>query len=243
MKRARALGAKGEETRSAILRAALASFRKRGFEATTMRDVAKDAGVALGSAYYYFPSKESLVLAYYEATQIEHERLLATTPRDEHETLQQRLQVLVHGKLDLLRRDRKLLGAIFRTVADPSDRASPFAHETEELRARSAAPFREALEREPFDDEIRRIGATALWALQLGLLLYFIHDDSPKQHKTRALADGAIALVVQLLRAAPMLGPDFLRPLHLLLEGAGLIVPDSPDARAARDLKTASARA
>jgi AcrR family transcriptional regulator len=58
-------GAKSEETRARILNAALASFRVRGFDAATMRDIAEEAGVATGAAYYYFPSKEAIVLDFY----------------------------------------------------------------------------------------------------------------------------------------------------------------------------------
>ena len=53
--------AKAEETRNRILDAALRLFRERGFAQTTMRDVATEAGVATGAAYYYFRSKEELV--------------------------------------------------------------------------------------------------------------------------------------------------------------------------------------
>ena len=35
-----------------------------------MRDIAKAAGLSLGAAYYYFPSKEALVFAYYEQNQV-----------------------------------------------------------------------------------------------------------------------------------------------------------------------------
>src|SRR5258708_26812480 len=59
---------KAEETRDRILAAALELFRTRGFEATTMRDVATEAGVATGAAYYYFRSKHDLVMAFYEQT-------------------------------------------------------------------------------------------------------------------------------------------------------------------------------
>src|SRR5262245_57701400 len=63
---------KSEKTREKILDTALTLFRKQGFDGTTMRDVAKQAGVALGAAYYYFPSKEALVMAYYERIQDDH---------------------------------------------------------------------------------------------------------------------------------------------------------------------------
>ena len=57
--------AKAEETRERILDAALALFRDKGFAQTSMRDIADAAGVATGAAYYYYRSKEDLVLAFY----------------------------------------------------------------------------------------------------------------------------------------------------------------------------------
>ena len=65
---ARRDGPKAEETRNRILDAALRLFRERGFAETTMRDVATEAGVATGAAYYYFRSKEDLVMAFYLRT-------------------------------------------------------------------------------------------------------------------------------------------------------------------------------
>ena len=46
----RALTPKARRTRERILEAALALFADRGYEATTMRDVAREAGASLGLA-------------------------------------------------------------------------------------------------------------------------------------------------------------------------------------------------
>src|SRR5687768_9742979 len=61
----RALTPKARRTRARILEAALALFADRGYEATTMRDVAREAGASLGLAYRYFASKEEFALALY----------------------------------------------------------------------------------------------------------------------------------------------------------------------------------
>ncbi len=61
-----------ENTEALILQAALELFRERGFEVTTMRNIAQAAKVATGAAYYYFPSKEAIVLAYYDQVQRRH---------------------------------------------------------------------------------------------------------------------------------------------------------------------------
>lgn len=68
---------KSEVTRARILDAALDLFRRHGFEETTMRGIAAAAGVSLGSAYYYFQSKEDLVMVFYERA------MDAMTPRME----------------------------------------------------------------------------------------------------------------------------------------------------------------
>src|SRR3954462_12285076 len=67
---------KAEETRERILDAALKLFRERGFDETTMRDIAAAAGVATGAAYYYFRSKEDLVMAFYVRTAEEARELM-----------------------------------------------------------------------------------------------------------------------------------------------------------------------
>src|SRR5262245_21931042 len=56
-----------EETRTArrdqITAAALACFARAGYHATTMADVAAQAGVSTGTPYLYFDSKEALFIA------------------------------------------------------------------------------------------------------------------------------------------------------------------------------------
>jgi AcrR family transcriptional regulator len=52
--------------RDQVLAAALACFARGGYHATTMSDVATEAGVSKGTPYLYFPSKEALFLALYE---------------------------------------------------------------------------------------------------------------------------------------------------------------------------------
>ena len=51
-----------QRTRSALEQAAARLFEQRGFEATTVRDIAAAAGVGERTFFRYFPSKEDLVL-------------------------------------------------------------------------------------------------------------------------------------------------------------------------------------
>ena len=70
--------AKGEQTKALILNSALELLRDLGYEKTTMRAIAKKAGVSLGNAYHYFGSKDHLIQAFYHRTHEEH--LAASLP-------------------------------------------------------------------------------------------------------------------------------------------------------------------
>ncbi len=59
------------ERRAALLAAATACFARKGFQATSMRDICEAAGVSIGGLYCHFRSKEEIVLA------------IAAEPRDE----------------------------------------------------------------------------------------------------------------------------------------------------------------
>lgn len=54
---------KGAQTRRAILDAAIVRFGREGFRATSVADIARDAGVGGTVPYAYFPGKEAIFLA------------------------------------------------------------------------------------------------------------------------------------------------------------------------------------
>jgi AcrR family transcriptional regulator len=225
--------AKGEETRQRILGTALGLFRTRGFDATTMRDVAAEAGQSLGAAYHYFPSKEAIVLAYYDSVQDEHARRVTDTLAEEGE-LRERLTAVFRSKLDILERDRPLMGALLRYTGEPRHPLSFLGAGTRELQLRSMALFHDAIAPERLPDDIRALLPTLLWAMHMGILLYFLYDDSPRQRRTRALTEAAIALFVRALSVArlPVLRP-IRRSVSQLLDEAGLLVDEAEVLRAA----------
>ena len=63
-------------TRSRLLAAARHLFASQGFEATTIRDIAAEADIALGGFYNYFPTKEDVLAALLEGALAEQLELL-----------------------------------------------------------------------------------------------------------------------------------------------------------------------
>jgi AcrR family transcriptional regulator len=202
---------KSEETRLRILNSALELFRERGFDAATMRDIANRAKVATGAAYYYFPSKDAIVLAFYhrsteEMTPRLEEALSGTTD------LRKRLAAILGVKIRYFEPSRRLLTALAAHV-DPAAPLSPFSEQTREIRERDIAIFERAISgssvRVPEDlmGSLPRL----LWLYQMGLILYWIHDSSPSQVKTSALIEKSLRIVVRLLQLSSL---PLMRPLR-----------------------------
>ena len=200
---------KSEQTRARILAAALALFRTQGFEAATMREIARQAGVAVGAAYYYFPSKDAIVLAFYEQAQQE------ISPRIEEilgsgDDLKKRLAGLMTAKLEYFAASRRLLGAL-ASHADPEDTLSPFGEASRLVRERDTAFFARALDgsRARVPEDLAGHLPGLLWMYQMGVILFWIYDKSPRQAKTQALLEKSLEIVVALIRLAglPLMKP------------------------------------
>lgn len=189
---------KGERTRERILHVALEAFRDGGFDGTTMRDIAADSGLSVGAAYHYFPNKEAIVVAYYEEVQREH----AARVRAQLAGLEgaDRVARALTLKLDIVSADRALLGALLRYAGTPGHPLSFVGAATRDIRRRSVATFREALEPLGLPGPVGRLAPSLLWALHMALLLHFIHDDSPGQRNSRRLAEGGASLFVRAMR-------------------------------------------
>ena len=66
--------AQGAAARSRLYTIALRLISERGYDATTLRDIAKEAGVSVGLLYRYFPSKQAVVIALYDELSADYAR-------------------------------------------------------------------------------------------------------------------------------------------------------------------------
>jgi AcrR family transcriptional regulator len=105
---------KGEQTRRAILDAAIARFGRDGYRATSVTDIARDAGVSGTAAYAYFPSKEALFLAAVDedAAGVIHEGLSSVLGRPGKPDWRQTLLVTLVGAVEHHPLARRLLAGL-----------------------------------------------------------------------------------------------------------------------------------
>ncbi|HEX4442071.1 MAG TPA: TetR family transcriptional regulator [Galbitalea sp.] len=208
---------KSENTRAKITETAIESFRERGYDQTTIRLIAEEAGISVGNAYYYFPTKNHLVQELYLRVQADHlarveAGFAATTD------LAKRLEIaLLHG-LDALEPYHDSAPGFLAAAISPTSAVSPFGADAAEPRAMAIRVFGEVVRgsTNTIPAELKRELPELLWLAYMGLTLFWVYDNSPGQAKSRALAKGGSKLFGTVLPLARL--PFARGPLSQLLD-------------------------
>jgi AcrR family transcriptional regulator len=218
---------RGEQTRQVILDTALRLFQERGYADTTMRAIAKEAGVAVGNAYYYFDSKEHLIQGFYDRSQAEvRARADEVMARDTE--FAARLRGVLHAGIDVNSPYHAFAATFFKSAAEPTSPLSPFSRESSPARDAAIATFRDAVDGSSakLDPELRKELPELLWLAYMGVVLFWVHDQSPDQRRTRRLIDGVVPLIDRLVSLSRL---RVLRPaLRQVLALIDSVRSDSP---------------
>jgi AcrR family transcriptional regulator len=198
---------KGEQTRATIAAAAQELFLERGYDKTTMRAVAQRAGVSLGNAYYYYSSKEHLVQALYDTVQRDH-AAAAAGALDAQTSFAGRLKAALDAWVDVAEPLHEFAGPFFKVAAEPTSPLSPFSSESRGARATSIALYRKVVDGSDLKApaSIRAELPELLWLAQMGVVLFWVHDSSPGQSRTRALVASVVPLIDKLVRLTRLPG-------------------------------------
>lgn len=191
---------KAVQTRSGIVDAAMRLFRAGGYDATTMRAIADEAGVSLGSAYYYFSGKEELVQAFYDQIQVEH--AAAAEVVLDQPAFADRLRGVLESFVDVADPFHDFGAQFFRNAADPTSPLSPFSPESAPARQASTELFRRAVEGSDLKlaPTLREELPELLWLLHMGIVLFWVYDASEGQRRTRTLIAGIVPIIDKSIR-------------------------------------------
>jgi AcrR family transcriptional regulator len=169
---------KGEQTRQAILAAAIDRFGRDGYRSTSVADIARDAGVGGTVAYAYFSSKEALFLAAIDedAAGAIHEVLINVVGSRSHEDWQQAILVHMIGALDHHPLARRLLAGLEPEVTDRVLEMPALAELRKVMAARLAEDQLSGLVRSDIDPHVM---ANGIVAITLSLLMSVVQLGTP----------------------------------------------------------------
>jgi AcrR family transcriptional regulator len=170
-------------TRQRILDTALSLFVSKGYEKTTMREIATEAGCSLGLAYRYFASKEELVLELYRNLIAQLEEQANQLAPD---SIAERFHHIIVRQFELMTPHRKTLGAMFGPALNPQTPAGVFGANTSDVRRQARDIYIKIMRGSkdaPRGVQIEEM-ATILYGMQLALTLFWLQDLSPGTQKT-----------------------------------------------------------
>jgi len=199
--RPRGRTAQGAEARRRLYDMAIRLIASRGYEAATLRDVAREAGVSVGLLYRYFPSKRAVVLALYDELSAEYAARAGQMPDG---PWRQRFFYALRTSLDVLGPHRTTLAALVPVLVGNA-REGLFAPATALSRLRVQNVFAEAVHGATDAPKPELAGAMGrlMYLVHLAVILWWLLDKSPAQRATQALlaaVDRALPIASYTLR-------------------------------------------
>jgi len=195
---------KKEETKEAILAVALRLFKRKGFEKATLREIAKEAGIALGTTYNYFPTKEHLALYFFERAQdAVFERYRREEPPGA--SLEEKLFLVVALELEELAPYESFVHLAVMQAVVPASRLNPMSPDVTHLKKRYLA-FVEALIGGSAERALAHVVrptsmlSNVFWLYHGGLVLFWLGDTSPGKEDTLVLLDRSLRFLLEALR-------------------------------------------
>ena len=187
----------------AIIQAAVDLMTQHGFEATTMKQIARAANVGDATIYKYFANKEKLVLAYFEQAVADALLQFEKTKGQAGFTLQERMQLLVDSLLEILLADREFV-AVARKLVE----RAPIMLLGDELPGKPVLKeaFLQMLSQAELAGEIAACGfkpslAGLMADCVYGVMAYWLRDDSEAFGDTTQLVDLSLGVLVLTLRS------------------------------------------
>lgn len=194
---------KKEQTKERILAAALDLFRAKGLERTTTKEISRKAGIAEGTLFNYFKTKEDLALYFFQKETDGLIEWFQADRRLQKAPLPEKLFAIIHRQLEYISPYEDFIGAVFFRSLQPRSKLGPLSFESQELRLKYLRFIRDVLAQAELAKEIPRVGELGAYAVGLfyiGIVMHWLHDPSRGKQRTLALLDRSLHLATQALR-------------------------------------------
>lgn len=199
---------KGERTREHLFLTALALFTEKGYDATTMRDIAQAADCSLGLTYRYFDRKEELILEIYNRMTVDLAEEIETLPPA---NLADQFVTVMRSHLGRIGQYRGALIGAVGSMLTPTSPVAVLGEKTAEIRKIGMGAFLRLTQTttDAPNAKQQQDVALLLFVMHFGLLLYWFYDRSPNQQATDELLGLARDLLSwgrRVLRVPPVSG-------------------------------------
>jgi len=179
-------------TRERILDAATRLFRREGWDHTTTRSIAQAAGIATGTLFNYFQSKEAIAA---DLIAVSLDRAQQAFRAGQAASLEEDLFSLIWDGLRSLRKLRKFLSAAAETIFSPLARQSADSP-GDSIRVGHLELVEQIVAAHGVPPPLPAVTVQLYWTLYLGVFSYWAADGSPHQEDTLALLDQSLKLFV-----------------------------------------------
>ena len=193
------------QTQRKIVAAALALFTSNGFEATTTKAIAKKAGIAEGTVFNYFRTKDDIALHFFEQEVEDAVGSVRSNVRLRNAPLEEKLFALIQRQLELLAPYERFIGNALVEALRPASGLNAFSHRSHALRHRYMAFVQELMEESLPKKKalpLARWAPDAFWVFYMVVLLFWLHDESPQKQSTLAFLDRSLKVGTSILERA-----------------------------------------
>jgi AcrR family transcriptional regulator len=175
-------------TKERIVSAAVRLFTKQGWDGATTRDLAAAAGIATGTLFNYFDSKEAVAAALVSEAlaKAQHEFKAG-------QSLEEDLFALIWSGLKSLRKLRGILASALETILSPLARSSPECP-GDSIRITHLEAVEQIVLGHGIPGPVSPVTMQLYWTLYLGVVAWWAADESPGQEDTLALLDQSTKL-------------------------------------------------
>jgi AcrR family transcriptional regulator len=186
-----------DRTKQAILKAALDLFSRKGFHVTTTKAISKKAGIAEGTLFNYFPTKEDLALYFLEQEVLGLIQWFEEEKRLQRASLAEKLFAIIHHLLERIEPYEDFIGAVYLRALQPSSKLCPLSLERQEINLRYLKFIRGVFEAAEAKGEVPHVGDVGCYGFalfQLAMMTHWLHDRSAGKQETLALLDRCLKI-------------------------------------------------
>lgn len=191
------------KNRKKIIFVAVDVMIDKGFKSATMRAIAKESKIGDATIYNYFPTKESILFAYYEEKLNECVSRLRKIEKFNEFTLHEQLQTFFETQLELFLPDREFIALSFKRIFFTLNQNVDQLHSIQDLYEKIVDDiFTAAIEVKEIPAQMfQQILYHLLWDYYVGLIMFWLNDRSEQFSDTSMMIDKTLDLFCSVLKA------------------------------------------